>query len=625
MSHPEGNEIEKSQHLPAPPHRNHGTFIPKDATLDSTGSSAQRSAHLTRKWQNLTGKEYTIGPKIAGGGFSTVYKGILRREGCPFEPHPVAVKQMSEINVSKQQNDEFMAELYAMTKCAAHPNIVHLYGASIHSSRQAFLMELCHGSLQDRLESGPPSWIPRIFNSTNRNAAAWPLPFLIHWTSGAASALRHIHSLRVFHRDIKAANFLMRSPTSTVQNELQDIYKRADATAKVISANKRAQLDGLNTLDPSTDKSSCDDNNNPEQKGNFPNLCYPSLPERASLDKFGRPIFETQFGYLPCVENVVLSDFGLVGCESVSACTPTHAAPELLSGKGFGRAVDIWAFGVLLIEMFTLPGDPKPFANWRISDIITAVLHNRTKPSTRYLRFDTPSGIRQLINRCLAYNAQERPTADEICNQLHQLQYTSKDTSLSVYFAECHTPFVDREKRFNVVSVVMPEQREGKDEEAPPPPSSRPKSAITVSRFSDLNSRSSTAQLSHAKSSLYDYKLSEEHEENGKTSERGDTYFHLAPRIASAQTYSPSYSIARGSKDEFSSSYRPSFQRSSIILRISKETEETDSQNADSAPTPTPDLPDYLRPVTRESRPYANVSRPFTAPNERTYKPTFPR
>jgi serine/threonine protein kinase len=54
-----------------------------------------------------------------------------------------------------------------------------------------------------------------------------------------------------------------------------------------------------------------------------------------------------------------LCDFGLAGCATAQAGTPAYMAPELLQGRGFSKAVDVYAFGVLLAEIFAeqVPGN----------------------------------------------------------------------------------------------------------------------------------------------------------------------------------------------------------------------------------------------------------------------------
>ena len=47
-----------------------------------------------------------------------------------------------------------------------------------------------------------------------------------------------------------------------------------------------------------------------------------------------------------------LCDFGLVNTREVTAGTPNYMAPELFLAKPFSTSVDVFAFGVLLNEMW---------------------------------------------------------------------------------------------------------------------------------------------------------------------------------------------------------------------------------------------------------------------------------
>eukprot|EP00949_MAST-11_sp_MAST-11-sp1_P001298 g1298.t1 len=50
---------------------------------------------------------------------------------------------------------------------------------------------------------------------------------------------------------------------------------------------------------------------------------------------------------------IKLCDFGLVTTRTTTAGTPCYMAPELLAGKPFNKAVDVFAFGVVMWEIFS--------------------------------------------------------------------------------------------------------------------------------------------------------------------------------------------------------------------------------------------------------------------------------
>lgn len=48
----------------------------------------------------------------------------------------------------------------------------------------------------------------------------------------------------------------------------------------------------------------------------------------------------------------LLCDFGLSSSAVVTAGTPSYMAPELLAGRTFNASVDVYAWGILLWELF---------------------------------------------------------------------------------------------------------------------------------------------------------------------------------------------------------------------------------------------------------------------------------
>jgi Tol biopolymer transport system component len=83
--------------------------------------------------------------------------------------------------------------------------------------------------------------------------------------------------------------------------------------------------------------------------------------------------------------------------------TAAYMSPEQARGKRVDRRADIWAFGVILVEM--LRGQTL-FPGETVSDTLAAVLKTEIDLST--LPKDTPSGLRSLIERCLDRNPATR-------------------------------------------------------------------------------------------------------------------------------------------------------------------------------------------------------------------------
>ncbi|KAJ3060640.1 hypothetical protein HK102_009415, partial [Quaeritorhiza haematococci] len=97
------------------------------------------------------------------------------------------------------------------------------------------------------------------------------------------------------------------------------------------------------------------------------NIVYRDLkPENILLDSNGH-IALTDFGL--CKENVAFDDTTNTFCG-----TAEYLAPEVLTGQGYGKAVDWWSLGILFYEMTT--GLP-PFYSENTNLMYKKILHNQ--------------------------------------------------------------------------------------------------------------------------------------------------------------------------------------------------------------------------------------------------------
>lgn len=78
-------------------------------------------------------------------------------------------------------------------------------------------------------------------------------------------------------------------------------------------------------------------------------------------------------------------------------------SPEQARGRAADRRADVWAFGVVLLEMLT---GQRAFKGDEISDVLASVL--KDAPAFDSLAAATPIAIRRLLRRCLEKDRSKR-------------------------------------------------------------------------------------------------------------------------------------------------------------------------------------------------------------------------
>jgi len=90
--------------------------------------------------------------------------------------------------------------------------------------------------------------------------------------------------------------------------------------------------------------------------------------------------------------------------EGVLVGTMPYMSPEQMRGRAIDKRTDIWAFGCVLYEMAS---GQRAFSGATASDTIAEVLNR--EPEWSALPSTTPTAIKQLLQRCLAKEAGDRP------------------------------------------------------------------------------------------------------------------------------------------------------------------------------------------------------------------------
>jgi Tol biopolymer transport system component len=83
--------------------------------------------------------------------------------------------------------------------------------------------------------------------------------------------------------------------------------------------------------------------------------------------------------------------------------TAAYMAPEQARGHAVDKRADIWAFGVVLLEMLT---GRNAFSDSTVSDTLASVL--KSAPDLKALPRDVPAHVRRVLERCLRKDPRER-------------------------------------------------------------------------------------------------------------------------------------------------------------------------------------------------------------------------
>jgi serine/threonine protein kinase len=100
----------------------------------------------------------------------------------------------------------------------------------------------------------------------------------------------------------------------------------------------------------------------------------------------------------------------------VAMGTIPYMAPEQIRGDAVDARADLFAFGVIVYELAT---GKRPFHGPSLADVSSAILRDAPAP----LRAQLPSGLAQIVERCLAKNPRDRfQSAIDLAHELRKVQ-----------------------------------------------------------------------------------------------------------------------------------------------------------------------------------------------------------
>ena len=314
-------------------------------------------------------KEIHIHKEICAGGNGCVNKATWLSKNT--------VLAVKEIHAYEARVDEFKTEVRMLAKLQ-HPNIVRIYGVCIKPAEMCKCVEppnICNDHKEHHymvIEFARHGSLKGIINTAKSKIQ---LPFTkvqaLKWALQISSGIAFLHSRRTIHRDIKPDNIL-----------LNDAYKAVIADFGTVRHVGSEGSEGYTLRSQGKE----------EQDAN---------------------------GKKNDVENQMCSYTFPVG-------TPEYMAPEQF-GSSYSYAVDAWAFGITLTELFTLKD---PYGNEHLlgeSTIQRKIALNKLMDGIKgkILRpiqvapNDVPEpDVLNIINQCLDADPKKRPTFKQIERRL---------------------------------------------------------------------------------------------------------------------------------------------------------------------------------------------------------------
>ncbi|RGB36670.1 kinase-like domain-containing protein [Rhizophagus diaphanus] len=157
------------------------------------------------------------------------------------------------------------------------------------------------------------------------------------------------------------------------------------------------------------------------------------------LPIFGMSFEDLKVSHFVDVNKICISDMGL--CREVSNISNTdetkvygvmpYVAPEVLRGKPYTQAADIYSFGM---TMYFVATRKQPFADCAHDDILALKICNGIRPEINGQ--EAPKWYIELMKKCWNSNANNRPKAieikEEINKQIKEIEKNKKYRFLNI-------------------------------------------------------------------------------------------------------------------------------------------------------------------------------------------------
>ena len=391
------------------------------------------TGHRSFKCRSIAVDELDNFQHIADGTMSKVFRATLHGKNVAVKtlrtsPTPLTKNNMSsqrrrleagkECHIGLELKCRQLQREIGLLSSFSHPNIVSFIACSISQDHIFLVTELLSlGSLENFLR--------------NRQIRMYNTKDVFHFSNQIASACRHLHKLGIVHADIRVANILVTFG--------ENISSETNASAIAAGEHQMEYTVKIADFGCATWKKA------PRKRSNTGMSIGRSI---SKLRLWSKTRIHTDTKSRECVE----SDDGYErNRESKHVGTIINAAPELLAGLASNSmASDVYAFGMVLIQMMTRSHNPYLSNGVPVLEYQTLVVDHHRRPylsqkrrrlmlglngrlasssplplsfpKNKILTTSVPcnpgSAYLEMVRSCLEPLAKNRPTFDTICEAL---------------------------------------------------------------------------------------------------------------------------------------------------------------------------------------------------------------
>jgi serine/threonine protein kinase len=278
---------------------------------------------------------------------------------------------------------EFEHEARMLTQLN-HPQVLRVFGFCTKTAeeskdnieRRYIVTEFApNGSLENVVVAATK--VAKVIKDSNSGAI--PMPFTkleaLEWAIQIASGIAFLHSKGFVHRDIKPQNVLLNKSNDALVADLGTV---------------RRPPSGLYPNDPVAKSTTTD-----QEKEQY-------------MQEFCQDIDEEQ-GRAFTLQATLRGMTDMKG-------TPMYMAPEQFQELDYSYPVDVWAYGLTLMRLFTL--------NWPfpretgLRQLVMGIAHNELRPELAEEEDVPHEDVLKLMEECVQFEASKRPTMKEVERRL---------------------------------------------------------------------------------------------------------------------------------------------------------------------------------------------------------------